>query len=188
MEPQPDQAIIFVEADAVTQRRLRALQPLRARIAPWRDFYWHSGSREVLRFLRSGGYAVFMIDVFIDGWPLRGVFNKAMPIPQGPIWFAERTNKPIVPFMLIPTHRGWELSVGEPIEPTLEALAAALERCVRDAPAMWRRDHASAWLRAEREARADLIIPQRERRYWAERGSTSSGRPERWHSTAHQPS
>jgi hypothetical protein len=34
----------------------------------------------------------------------------------------------------------------------------------------------------------DQSSPQSERRYWAERGSTSSGRPERRHSIAHQPS
>jgi len=156
MEPQLDNLTVLAQVDAVTQRQLRARHGLQQRKNGPRDFYWHNGSREVLHFLAEGGYAIFLIDVFIHGWPPGTVFDKLMPIPRGPIWFAKRTGKPIIPLMLTPARQAWELIVGDAIEPTHDALAQALEECIRRAPSMWRRDHATAWLHAPNVPHASL--------------------------------
>jgi hypothetical protein len=148
MEPSPDRPIAFAEADPITQRALLAIHRLRAGGITWRDCHWQRGSREIRRLLRDGGHITFMVDVFIDGWPRAPVFGTPMPVPRGPVWFAEQTGKPIIPFMLVPTRGGWALEFGAPIEPTQEEVARAIEWCVRRAPGMWRRDHATAWLRA----------------------------------------
>jgi len=68
------------------------------------------------------------------------LFGKRWLLPPGPLWFAEQSGRPIVPFVLSPTpgqDRPWLLWCGEPIPPTLMALGGALEECIRRSPTAW---------------------------------------------------
>lgn len=111
----------------------------------------HEAGRKGLRLLGAGGYLIVAADGFNLAWSLGPLLGRAVPLPQGPIWFAQRANKPIVPIIAILEKRGWRVWLGTPIPPLLatqETLARAIEECIVRAPESWHRGLAAAWAKA----------------------------------------
>jgi hypothetical protein len=93
-------------------------------------------ARAGLDLLASGGSLIIEPDFYDDGAPAR-ILERRVPLADGPIWFARRSGRPIVPFVVSPVHGGWRLWVGEPVPAERAAVAAAVEDCIRRAPTAW---------------------------------------------------
>src|SRR5262245_49736213 len=72
------------------------------------------------------------------------------PAPTGNVWLAERSGKPVIPFMLVPEGLDWRLWQGEPVAPTMEGVIEGITACIRRAPECWTRQIAMAWLNVPR--------------------------------------
>ena len=116
--------------------QLRALSRFRDRVFGSRIFGTVCRIRQGLQLLDRGGALLVLADY---SETKRGhIFGRRFPVADGPLWFAERSGKPIVPFALKKSGKHWQLWCGEPIEPTETALVAALEECIRQEPSAWR--------------------------------------------------
>jgi hypothetical protein len=119
-----------------SQSRVRALSRFRDRVFGSLTFGPGVQIRQGLQLLDRGGALIVLAD-YSDA--KRGqIFGRPFPVADGPLWFAERSAKPIVPFMLKKSGKYWTLWCGEQIEPTETALIAALEECIRQEPSAWR--------------------------------------------------
>ena len=94
-------------------------------------------ARGGLRLLREGGYLVIPSDAADPRWPRYPLLGRDLPLPPGPLWFAERTGKPLITCVLTPQGRRWHVWVSEPIHPSSPAIAVARESSVRRAATMW---------------------------------------------------
>lgn len=130
-------------------------------------------TRAALRFLREGGYLVIKPDGYRhamrERWERGEVLGRAIPVAPGPVWLAQHSGKPILPYLTVPTGRGWRMVVGEPVEPTQRGVAACLTACLRESPEtmhglrwlawsqapVWGMSTATTELPVEREAVAD---------------------------------
>jgi hypothetical protein len=118
-----------------------------------RIFGRHEAGRKGLQFLTEGGYLVVFADSFEptvapcaeDG---AAVLGRVVAVPRGPVWFAQRSGRPIVPFVVTPEGPGWRVWLGEAIPPTQPAVVGALEDCIRRAQASWQPTLAMRWLAA----------------------------------------
>lgn len=109
-----------------------------------RVFLPRSSPRRGLELLRRGGSMIVLVD-YLGREPV-SVLGKRWLVPLGPIWWAEQSARPIVPFAISPVSSGkhrWQLWFGEPISPTPRAMGAALEACIRRSPTSWL--HWPAW-------------------------------------------
>jgi len=113
-----------------------------------RQFTPREAGRKGLHLLAEGGCLLLYADEHARREPFSPLLGRAMTVPRGAVWFAQRSHKPIIPYMVIPDGRHWRLWLGEPIAPTQDALCQALETCIRQAPSSWDRIMAMAWLRA----------------------------------------
>jgi len=93
-------------------------------------------TRPCLELLGSGG-SVILVPDFFDAGPRVPLLGRAVGIARGPVWLAERTGRPIIPYLVASSVAGWELCFGAPIEPSMAALVAGLEGCIRRAPTVW---------------------------------------------------
>ena len=98
--------------------------------------------RRGMTLLNNGGCLIIAPDYYL---PVPGrrparmpLFGKIFPIGPGVLWLAQRSGKPIIPFMVVPVGRRWSLWLGEPVAPCEQAIAAALEAGIQRAPASWR--------------------------------------------------
>lgn len=123
----------------------RAAANLRARTFGANIFRGSGGVRAALRFLRGDGYLIIQPDPMRGDKERRPVLGRAFPLAPGTAWFARQSGKPLVPYMVIPTWHGWRIWVGEPIVPTMECVATAMEDCIRAAPTTWHPDYWRAW-------------------------------------------
>lgn len=98
-------------------------------------------ARQGLRLLDEGGYLVIAVDGQHSG-DLATVFGKSCRVPRGPLWLARHSGKPIIPFVVVPRGRGWQVWCGAPIAPTAAGIASAIEACIVRVFASWR---LSAW-------------------------------------------
>ena len=55
-----------------------------------------------LRLLQEGGYLVIPNDAAIPRWPNYPLLGRDVPLPPGPLWFAEYTGKPLIACVLTP--------------------------------------------------------------------------------------
>lgn len=138
----------MAQLDPIIQHQLAAVGDHYERTPDYTRFQQRHAARHGLQFLREGGYLGVAITGFLSGWPDGVIFGRSVPLPDGPIWFAERSGRPIVPVMV--TARGGRiaLQIGEAVAPTQEAVREALEANIRRAPSMWERVSAMKWLRA----------------------------------------
>lgn len=115
-----------------------------------RIFGPRQGLRQALRLLEAGGYLITVPDSLSPhpGWPPVRILGRELRLGLGPLWLAQRSGKPIVPFMLVPTGRIWRVWCGEPVEATQEMIAGAIEACIRRSPASWPIAWWEDWLRA----------------------------------------
>src|SRR5262249_6136386 len=97
-----------------------------------------TAARGGLELLRNGGYLVVLADFY--GTHMHCLFGREIPVATGPIWWAQRSGRPIVPYLVYPP-RGrrdrWHLRYGDPIPPTRTAIAGAVEDSIRSIPASW---------------------------------------------------
>ena len=116
-----------------------------------RMFSREAAGRKGLRLLEDGGYLIIHADEFARQPPFAPLLGRSMTAPKGAVWFARRSGKPLVPFMIVPQGWRWRLWIGEAVIPaTAEGLGAALESCIRQAPGSWQAITAMAWLAAPR--------------------------------------
>ncbi|HEY8601315.1 MAG TPA: hypothetical protein VIL85_22990 [Thermomicrobiales bacterium] len=123
----------------------RRSRNLRRRVFGGNIFSAQHDVRRALRFLQQDGYLVIQPDARFVGekrWPMLG---KAFPFAEGAVWLSRHSGKPLIPYVVVPTRRGWRVVLGAPIAPTMDDLAAALERCLRAAPTCWHSDYWQAW-------------------------------------------
>lgn len=147
----PGDSAAFRELDPATRAYYVHLRPLRERMYGRDTFQRHEIGRNGLRLLREGGYLVLQGDGFSLDWHRGSLLGREVPIPTGPVWFAERSGKPVVPYMAIPHGKGWRLWFGTPIPAagvTHEVITRALEECLHRAPSSWERTLAVAWSNA----------------------------------------
>lgn len=137
----------LAQRDPTFQHLWRLGHPLRERVYGGRIFRRYDAGRKGLRFLSEGGYLVIHADDFTLGGTPHLLLGREWWLPRGPVWFAQRSGKPIVPFMVEPEGGGWCVWIGDPVPPTPEAVMAALEACIRRAPGSWDRVLALEWLR-----------------------------------------
>jgi len=124
----------------------RRSRNLRMRVFGGNIFGARRDIRRALRFLQDDGYLVVQPDARFFGekrWPILG---KAFPFAEGAVWFSRHSGKPLIPYGVIPTRRGWRVVLDTPIAaPTMDDVAAALERRLRAAPTCWHPDYWQAW-------------------------------------------
>jgi hypothetical protein len=120
------------------RERLRRLSHFSHRIFGSRLYPPSVAARRGLELLDRGGYLVVLADFY--GKDMTCLFGKEVPVADGPIWFAQHSGRPIVPFLVSPPAvrtQTWNLWCGESIPPTRAALVAAVEDCIRAAPTTW---------------------------------------------------
>jgi len=144
---EPQDAAHRVQSDPTFHHLWRLSHALNDRTYTGGCFHRWEAGRKGLRLLREGGYLSIVADDFTLGGTPHLLLGREWWLPRGPVWFAQQSGKPIVPCMVIPERRGWRLWIGEPVAPTPEAVIAALELCIRQAPESWNRVLALAWLR-----------------------------------------
>jgi hypothetical protein len=120
----------------------------RSRVLPYEIIHPRHAARQGLKLLRDGGYLVIIADA-AEHAPPESLLGHAWAIPSGPIWFAQRSGKPIVPFTVMPYGLGWRLWLGAPIEPTRAGMRNGLEACLRRSPFGWERRIAMQWFEAK---------------------------------------
>jgi len=123
----------------------RRSRDLRMRVFGSNIFSATRDIRRALRFLRDDGYLVIQPDARFYGerrWPILG---KAFPLAEGAVWFSRHSGKPLIPYGVVPTRGGWRVVIDPPVAPTMDDVAAALERCLRAAPTCWHPDYWQAW-------------------------------------------
>lgn len=118
---------------------------LRRRVFGDNVFSAKTDLRRALHFLRADGYLVIQPDARFSGEPRWPILGKAFPLAEGAMWFARQSGKPLIPYGVVPTRQGWRVVIEPPIAPTMEAVAAALERRLRAAPTCWHSDYWQAW-------------------------------------------
>src|SRR5436309_934845 len=94
------------------------------------------------------GYLVIDGDAYSTDGPTYPALGRALMIPEGTCWLAQRAGKPIIPFMTVPEGRGWRLWIGDPVPPTMAGVVAGLTVCIRRAPGSRERQAAMTWLHA----------------------------------------
>jgi len=98
--------------------------------------------RRGMALLNNGGCLIIAPDYHLPAPGRRPswmpLFGRIFSIGPGVLWLAQRSGKPIIPFMVVPVGQGWSLWLGEPVAPCEQAIAAALEACIQHAPASWR--------------------------------------------------
>lgn len=144
---EPQDAAHRVQSDPTFHHLWRLSHALNDRTYVGGVFHRWEAGRKGLRFLREGGYLSIAADDFTLGGTPHLLLGREWWLARGPVWFAQQSGKPIVPYMVIPERRGWRLWIGEPVAPTPESVIAALEACIRQAPESWNRVLALAWLR-----------------------------------------
>jgi hypothetical protein len=95
-------------------------------------------ARGGLELLSQGGSLIVLPDFF--GERHGQILGRSIPVADGPIWWANRSGRPMVPFCLAPprdAEQAWQLIIGEPVPGTREALVAAVESTIRRAPTTW---------------------------------------------------
>lgn len=136
----------YPRMDPTLRRTWQQGSYLRARTYGDRVFTRQEAGRKGLRLLTGGGYLVVLADDHSLGAPPHRLLGKAFSLPRGAAWFAQRSGKPIVPFMVVPVRYHWELWLGAPIPPTLDGIARGLEECIRRAPGSWSPFVAMTWM------------------------------------------
>lgn len=111
-----------------------------------RRFSRRKAGRKGLRLLAEGGNLIVIADDPTHRTPFSPLLGRAMTVPPGVVWFAQRSGKPIIPFMVVPEGLHWRLWLGEAVAPTQGGLCNALEQCIRHAPGSWQRFVAMSWL------------------------------------------
>jgi hypothetical protein len=115
-----------------------AISRFQARVFGKRTYPPSVAARQGLELLQRGGSLIVLPDFFGDSSGT--MLGKSIPVSDGPIWWAQHTGCPIVPFVLYPPCQHeprWRLWWDEPIPATRTALTAALVNCVRRAPTTW---------------------------------------------------
>jgi len=135
----------FAGADPTFQRLWEQERPLAERVYAGRIFHRAEAGRKGLRLLQEGGYLIILADDLSFAGPPQPLLGRTVRLPRGPLWFAEHSDKPIIPFMVMPMHREWRLWIGDPIAATRDGLMYALEQCIGRAPASWDRIIAMIW-------------------------------------------
>ncbi len=129
-----------------------------------RVFLPTEAARQGVRWLQAGGYLAVMPDFDPrargEPWPVAAILGKAMPLAPGPVWLAQRAQKPIGPVMVTPAGRGWQVWCGEPIAPTQEGLAGAIEACIGRSPASWSLELWRRWQQAPPTRQHDAAGPR----------------------------
>jgi hypothetical protein len=118
---------------------------LRLRVFGQNIFSAKRDVRRALRFLQQDGYLVIQPDAGVDRaecWPVLG---KALSLGEGAVWFARHSGKPLIPYRVATTSHGWRVILGDPIPPTMAAMAEALEHNIRATPTMWHPDYWQRW-------------------------------------------
>lgn len=107
--------------------------------------------RRGLPMLAAGEYLIIAPEAYdapSHRWPPGSLLGHAVPLAPGPVWLARRSGRPIVPFLTLPAGPGWVLWIGAPIAPTHQAVAAALDACIRRSPPSWGLGWWLDWLQA----------------------------------------
>ena len=124
----------------------RRSRDLRLRMFGGNIFGAQHDLRGALRFLRNDGYLVIQPDARFSGEPRWPPLGKAFPLAEGALWFARQSGKPLIPYGVVSTRRGWHVVIEAPlVDPTMDAVAAALERRLRATPTSWHPDYWQAW-------------------------------------------
>jgi len=119
-------------------QRSRAMSRFQARVFGKRTYPPSVAARQGLELLQRGGSLIVLPDFFGDSSGT--MLGKSIPVSDGPIWWAQHTGCPIVPFVLYPPCQQeprWRLWWDEPIPANRTALTAALVNCIRRAPTTW---------------------------------------------------
>jgi hypothetical protein len=140
VEPPPQSEPELGEGRLLLDRRdrSRAISRFHDRVFGERVFSPSVAARRGLELLQRGGSLIVLADFF--GKDFASLVGKCIPVANGPIWWAERAGRPIVPFLLYPPHRAerrWRLWCGEPIPTNRTALVSTLEDCIRRLPTTW---------------------------------------------------
>jgi hypothetical protein len=144
----PTDARALPNADLTLWRHWEAVRRISPPTYGTNSFSGPQAPRRALRFLREGGYLVVDGDAYSTDGPHYPFLGRALMIPEGTCWLAQRSGKPIIPFMTVPEGRGWRLWIGDPVPPTMAGVVAGLTNCVRRAPGSWERQAAMTWLHA----------------------------------------
>jgi hypothetical protein len=149
----PEAELHTLDANAVRALYLRQWLLSQRKIFGGRILGRHEAGRKGLRFLEEGGYLVVFADVFAPrvappDEDMAAVLGRVVAIPRGPAWFGQRSGRPIIPFVVISEGSRWRIWLGEAIPPTQDAVAGALDQCIRRAPAGWQSTMAMSWLGA----------------------------------------
>jgi hypothetical protein len=115
--------------------RRAALSQFLRRAFEERVYHPSRAARPGLELLRGG--SLVLLPEFFPGGQSARIFERVVSVGEGPVWLAQRTGRPLVPFVVVPDGPHWRVWCGQPIEPSVPALAAALETCIRHAPAAW---------------------------------------------------
>lgn len=138
---------------ALGQRSTEAHEPL-MHAAFDTVFTPRQAARGGLRLLQEGGYLVITVDAMDDvelidpRWPSYPLLGRKVPLPPGPLWFAQRAGKPLVAAVLVPQGRRWRVWISAPLTPTPSAVACARERGVQRAGTTWAVSFWRAWCAA----------------------------------------
>jgi len=95
-------------------------------------------ARRGLELLRDGGSLIVLADFF--GSHRDRVLGRSIPVADGPVWWAQRSDRALVPFFVaLPggANGRWQLVFGDQIPASRAALVAALETMIRQLPTTW---------------------------------------------------
>ncbi len=101
--------------------------------------------RRAVHHLQQGGYISLLVDNFWLGGPRQPLLGRMVQLPMGAAVLAQRSGKPIIPFVVVTGWREWTIRFGEQVSPTAEGIAQALTWCIAQAPGSWEPEIATAW-------------------------------------------
>jgi hypothetical protein len=116
------------------------------RVVPMTVLTREEAGRTGLRLLRDGASLILFADAFRADGPTHRLLGRDVSVSRGAAWFAQRSGKPLIPWMVVPHRFGWRLWIGDPLPPTEEGLIRGLETCIRIAPQCWWRTLGMTWL------------------------------------------
>ncbi|GAC1322454.1 MAG: hypothetical protein NVSMB2_19760 [Chloroflexota bacterium] len=123
---------------SLAERRRRARSHYSHAVFGDRLYSSRTAPRAGLDLLKCGGSLIVVPD--FAGADIGMVLGRQVTISRAPMWWAQKADCPIVPFVVSPPDapgQPWRLWCGKPIEPNWQAVATALETCIRLAPTVW---------------------------------------------------
>jgi hypothetical protein len=118
--------------------RARAVGDFYSRTFDGRLFAPSVAARQGLDLLRRGGSLIILPEFY--GERAGPVLGRSISVAEGPLWLAQTSGRPIVPFLLIPPPAGedrWRLWWGEPLPISYGAIVSMVESGLRRLPSTW---------------------------------------------------